>query len=120
MPCLSWVDLPACFTASPNPWTASTSALAMISRRTSCASFSVSREITKALAPNRTWRPSLAALALTSSICALKPSRVLPFMKYQSETRAAMARAAAEFPPWKISGWGCATGFGFRVKSLMR
>ena len=45
--------LPACFTSSPKPCTASTSALAMISRSTSCASASVSRAMMKALTPNR-------------------------------------------------------------------
>ena len=37
---------------------------------------------------------------------------VLPLVKYQSETRAAMSRAARELPPWKISGSG-PSGFGF-------
>ena len=44
--------------------------------------------------------------------CAI-PSGVLPLVKYQSETRAAMSRAARELPPWKISGSG-SIGFGFR------
>ena len=61
MPCLSGDDLPACFTASPKPCTASTSALAMISRSTSCASRSVSRAMMKALAPKRRRRPLAAA-----------------------------------------------------------
>ena len=102
----SEVDLPACLTASPKPCTASTSARSMISRRTSCASRSVSRAMMKALAPNLTLRPRAAALAVISSIWALWPSGMLPFMKYQSVTRAAMARTAVEFPPWKISGCG--------------
>ena len=43
------------------------------------------------------------------------PTGVLPLVKYQSDTRAAMSRAARELPPWKISGCGCCSGFGFRV-----
>ena len=54
------------------------------------------------------------ALARTSSICCFTPSGVLPLVKYQSETRDAMSRAARELPPWKISGSGC-TGLGFSV-----
>ncbi len=106
MPCLSGDDLPACFTASPKPCTASTSAFAMISRSTSWASRSVSRAMMNALAPNRRRRPLAAAAGRSSSICALWPASVLPFMKYQSDTRAAIARAAVELPPWKISGCG--------------
>ena len=41
-------------------------------------------------------------------------SGVLPLVKYQSDTRAAISRAARELPPWKISGKG-ERGFGFRA-----
>ena len=40
---------------------------------------------------------------------------LLPLVKYQSDTREAMSRAARELPPWKISGCGCWIGLGFRV-----
>ena len=41
-------------------------------------------------------------------------------MKYQSDTRAAIARAARELPPWKISGRGVWIGLGFRLKPRIR
>jgi hypothetical protein len=44
---------------------------------------------------------------------------VLPLVKYQSDTRDAMSRAARDEPPWKISGSGCG-GFGFSEYSLKR
>ncbi len=71
----------------------------------------------KPLSPNFTVRPSGAAVAATSSICAVSPSRLVPLEKYQSDTRPAIARAAVEFPPWKMSGCGrpgTSTGFGLR------
>lgn len=37
---------------------------------------------------------------------------MLPLVKYQSETREAMSRAARDEPPWKISGKG-SIGLGF-------
>jgi hypothetical protein len=52
----------------------------------------------------------------------LKPSRSLPLEKYQSATRPAVAWAAVELPPKKISGCarpGTSTGAGFSVKSVM-
>ena len=36
-------------------------------------------------------------------------------MKYQSDTRAAIWRAAVELPPWKICGCGFCSGFGLSV-----
>jgi hypothetical protein len=42
----------------------------------------------------------------------LSSSGVLPLVKYQSETRAAISRAARELPPWKISICGFCTGLG--------
>ncbi len=58
--------------------------------------------------------PVSAALARMSSTWARIVSGVLPLVKYQSDTRAAMSRAARDEPPWKISGRGWA-GFGFNV-----
>ena len=86
----------------------------MISCRTARASSSVSRAITKAFTPTRGWLPVSAALARMSSTWARMFSGVLPLVKYQSDTRAAMSRAARDEPPWKISGSG-STGFGFSV-----
>jgi len=40
---------------------------------------------------------------------------VFPLQKYQSETRAAMSRAPRDVPPWKISGCGDCSGFGFKL-----
>ena len=60
--------------------------------------------------PDR-W-PFAAALVRMSSTCLPISSGVLPLVKYQSETREAMSRAAREEPPWKISGSG-SIGFGF-------
>ncbi len=73
----------------------------------------------KALTPILALWSVPASLARMSSICALMPSGVLPLVKYQSDTRAAMSRAARELPPWKISGSG-STGFGFSVYSWKR
>ena len=96
----------------------------MISRSTSRASASVSRAIRKPFSPKRrAGRPAAAADARTSSICSVTPSKSLPLLKYQSDTRPAIARAAVELPPWKISGCGRSavlSGFGLRSKSRIR
>ncbi|KOT64434.1 hypothetical protein ADK46_08355 [Streptomyces rimosus subsp. rimosus] len=124
MPLPSAVERPACFTAFPKPCTASVSALATISRSTSRASASVSRAIRKPFSPKRgAGRPAAAAEARTSVSCSVTPAKSLPLLKYQSEARPAMARAAVELPPWKISGCGRdgeATGLGFSEKSRIR
>ncbi len=59
--------------------------------------------------------PTAAAFTRMSSACDLISAIVLPLQKYQSDTRAAMSRAARDVPPWKISGWGRESGFGFRA-----
>ncbi len=69
----------------------------------------------KAFTPTLTEWPLAAALARMSSTWARMPSMLLPLVKYQSDTREAMSRAARELPPWKISGCGCWIGLGFRV-----
>ncbi len=123
MPCFSGEACPACLTWDANPATASRSACAMISRRVACAASSVSRAMTKAFSPKRIAagsRPSSAARARISRICSATCSTLLPFIKYQSETRAAICRAARELPPWKISGCGFCTGFGLSGAPLMR
>ncbi|MNU06146.1 hypothetical protein D3C72_2512320 [compost metagenome] len=71
--------------------------------------------MTKALTPMRTVWPFCAALAWMSSLRAFRPSGVLPLVKYQSDTLAALSRAARELPPGKISGCGFCTGFGLNV-----
>ncbi|MNR11592.1 hypothetical protein D3C85_1278980 [compost metagenome] len=115
LPSPSGLAAPAFFTSLPKPLTASGSALAIISCNTARASASVSRAMTKALTPTFTEWPLIAALARISSTWALMPSTVLPLVKYQSDTREAMSRAARELPPWKISGCGCCRGLGLRV-----
>ena len=111
LPSPSGEALPAFFTSWAKPCTASGLALAMISSSTAFDSASVSRAMAKALTPILTVRPSAAAFSRMSSTCLLMPSGVLPLVKYQSDTRAAMSRAARLEPPWKISGCG-SIGFG--------
>ena len=67
-------------------------------------------------------RPVSPDAATTPAMFSLNPSRSLPLEKYQSATRPAVACAAVELPPKKISGCarpGTSTGAGFRVKSVM-
>ena len=125
MPFLSPVDWPACWTAEPNPSTASTWAFAMISRSVSLASFSVSLTITKPFRPNRgpSVRPTSAAFCRSSVSCSRTPSKSLPLEKYQSDSCPPLRRAAVELPPWKISGCGRPgqdSGLGLRLKSRIR
>ena len=87
----------------------------MMSSNTALASSSVSRAMMKAFTPMRTVWPFSRAFAWISSICALIPSGVLPLVKYQSDTLAALSRAARELPPWKISGCGFCSGLGLSV-----
>ena len=85
--------------------------------------------MTKPLRPNlgAGSAPSLprsvsAAEESTPAMLSLNPSRSLPLEKYQSATRPAVACAAVELPPKKISGWArpaTSTGAGCRVKSVM-
>ena len=84
----------------------------MISWTVAFASAAVSRATAKALTPILTSWPVSAAFLRMSSTCLAISSGVLPLVKYQSETRDAMSRAARDEPPWKISGRG-SMGFGF-------
>ena len=125
MPFLSPVDAPACLTAAPKPSTASTCALAMISRSVSRASASVSRTMTNPLRPNRgpSVRPAASAICRSSASCSRTPSKSLPLEKYQSDSWPPLRRAAEELPPWKISGCGRPgqdSGLGLRLKSRIR
>ena len=100
MPMRSFVDCPAPRTCPANSATASVLAWRMMRSSSASASASVSRTMQKALSANDGRRPSGAASASISWICSRTASRPLPFMKYQSACRAAIWRAAVEFPPW--------------------
>ncbi len=115
LPSPSGEAAPACFAAWPKAFTASGSALSMISASTARASSSVSRAMTKAFTPIFTECSLAAAFSRMSSTWALMPSTLLPLVKYQSDTREAMSRAARELPPWKISGCGRCSGLGLRL-----
>ncbi len=126
MPLLSAVDCPACLTAAPNPSTASTCALAMISRNVSRGfplGVADDHEAVQAEpGPVGPARPG-GDLPQLSRAARGRRRTHLPLEKYQSDRRPPFWRAALELPPWKISGCGRPghdSGLGFRLKSRIR
>jgi hypothetical protein len=102
--------LPACFTASPNALTASTCACDDVVEH--------GRRFFLGIAGDHEGVHADSPMAVGSRLGAdvvdlrLDAFGVLPLVKYQSDTLAAMSRAARELPPWKISGCGCCSGLG--------
>ena len=110
-----------------------------MSRNTSRASSSVSRQMMKQFIPQPngpngsselalaaeagiplTTRLSASAMSLTLWVIARASSGVWPLRNIRFETLAAIRREAIEFPPWKISGRGLDSGFGRSGASWMR